>query len=169
MKSREISFYFTNLYGVGGGGGERGNSIPQILWRMELSIGGGGGGKGVIQSHKFYDGWNYLFILGLKINHVSLGGSCASFCTWWRHQMETFSALLSLCAGNSSITGEFPSQRPAARSFEYFFDLSLDKQFRCRWFEAPLHLLWVHCNDDKIIYRLETHAYDGINSSLMQS
>ena len=26
---------------------------------------------------------------------------------WWRHQMETFSALLSLCAGNSPVTGEF--------------------------------------------------------------
>ena len=27
---------------------------------------------------------------------------------WWRHQMETFSALLALCAGNSPVTGEFP-------------------------------------------------------------
>ena len=30
--------------------------------------------------------------------------------TWWRHQMETFSALLAICAGNSPFTGEFPSQ-----------------------------------------------------------
>ena len=29
--------------------------------------------------------------------------------TRWRHQMGTFSALLSLCAGNSPITSEFPS------------------------------------------------------------
>ena len=29
---------------------------------------------------------------------------------WWRHQMETFSALLALWAGNSPVTGEFPSQ-----------------------------------------------------------
>ena len=28
--------------------------------------------------------------------------------TWWHHQMVTFSALLALCAGNSSVTGEFP-------------------------------------------------------------
>ena len=28
--------------------------------------------------------------------------------TWWRHQMETFSALLAICAGNSPVTGEFP-------------------------------------------------------------
>ena len=34
---------------------------------------------------------------------------------WWRHQMEAFSALLALCAGNSPVTGEFPSQRPVTR------------------------------------------------------
>ena len=27
---------------------------------------------------------------------------------WWRHQMETFSALLAPCPGNSPVTGEFP-------------------------------------------------------------
>ena len=27
---------------------------------------------------------------------------------WWRHQMETFSALLAICAGNSPVTGESP-------------------------------------------------------------
>ena len=31
--------------------------------------------------------------------------------------METFSALLAICAGNSPITGDFPAQRPVTRSF----------------------------------------------------
>ena len=31
--------------------------------------------------------------------------------SWWRHQMETFSALLAICAGNSPVTGEFPAQK----------------------------------------------------------
>ena len=44
---------------------------------------------------------------------------------WWRHRMETFSALLALCAGNSPVTGEFPAQRPVTRSFDVFFDLRL--------------------------------------------
>ena len=35
---------------------------------------------------------------------------------WWRHQMETFSALLAICAGNSPVPGEFPSKRPVMRS-----------------------------------------------------
>ena len=37
--------------------------------------------------------------------------------------METFSALLAICAGNSPVAGEFPAQRPVTRSFDIFFDL----------------------------------------------
>ena len=42
--------------------------------------------------------------------------------------METFSALLALCAGNSPVTGEFPTQRPVTRSFDVFYDLRLNKR-----------------------------------------
>ena len=49
-------------------------------------------------------------------------------CSWWRHQMETFYALLALCTGNSLVTGEFPSQRPVTRSFDAFFHLCLNKR-----------------------------------------
>ena len=42
---------------------------------------------------------------------------------WWRHQMETFSALLANCAGNSPVPGEIPAQRPVTRNFDVFFDL----------------------------------------------
>ena len=48
--------------------------------------------------------------------------------TWWRHQMETLSALLAICAGNPPVPGEFPSQRPVTRSFDVFFDLCLNKR-----------------------------------------
>ena len=41
--------------------------------------------------------------------------------------METFSALLAICAGNP-IPGEFPAQRPLTRSFDVFFDLRLNKR-----------------------------------------
>ena len=33
---------------------------------------------------------------------------------WWRHQMETFSALLAICAGNSLVTSEFPTHTKAS-------------------------------------------------------
>ena len=42
--------------------------------------------------------------------------------------METFSALLALFAGNSPVTGEFPSQRPVTRSFDVFLNKRLSKQ-----------------------------------------
>ena len=47
---------------------------------------------------------------------------------WLRHQMETFSVVLAICAGNSPVPGEFPAQRPVTRSFDIFFDLRLNKR-----------------------------------------
>ena len=69
----------------------------------------------------------------------------------WCHQMETFSALLALCARNSPVSGEFPSKRTVMHSFDGFFYLRLNKwlskQLRRRWFEVPSCSLWYHCNE----------------------
>ena len=69
---------------------------------------------------------------------------------WWRHQMETFSALLAICVGTSRASGEFPAQRPVTRSFDVFFDLRLNKWLSKQpWgsrFETPSSPLWRHCN-----------------------
>ena len=43
----------------------------------------------------------------------------------WRHQMETFSALLALCEGNPLATGGFPSERLVTRSFDVFLYVRL--------------------------------------------
>ena len=64
------------------------------------------------------------------------------------YQMETFSALLAFCAGNSSVTGEFPSQRPVTRSFDVFFDLLLKKRH-----------FWVNNREAGDLRRCHTH-YD---------
>ena len=65
-------------------------------------------------------------------------------------QMETFSGLLALCAGNSPATGEFPSQRPVTRSFDVFFHLHLNKSLSkqsCGWWSETLSdPLWRYCN-----------------------
>ena len=70
--------------------------------------------------------------------------------SWWRHQMETFSALLALCAGKSPVPSDFPAQRPVTRSFDVFYDLRpnkrLNKQSRGWWFERPSRPLWRHHN-----------------------
>ena len=70
--------------------------------------------------------------------------------SWWRHEMETFSALLAICAGSSPVPGEFPTQRPVTQSFDVFFDLRPNKQLSKHWlgwwFEMPSCSLWSHCN-----------------------
>ena len=90
--------------------------------------------------------------------------------SWWRHQMETFSALLALCAGNSPVPGEFPSQRPVARSLDVFFDLRvntrLSKQSRRWWFETPSRSLPRRCND-KILFTRATHWVQNLFHSLL--
>ena len=62
--------------------------------------------------------------------------------TWWRHQLETFSALLAICAGNSPV----PAQRPVTWSFDVFFDQRLNRRLRKQswgwWFETLSCPLW---------------------------
>ena len=76
--------------------------------------------------------------------------------SWWPHQMETFSALLAICAGNSPVPGEFPTQRLVTRSFDVFFDLRLNKRFSKQscggWFETLSCPLWRHRNDLKVFH-----------------
>ena len=65
--------------------------------------------------------------------------------------MEIFSALQALCAGNSPVSGEFPTQRPVTQSFDFFFDLRLNKRLSKQswgwWYETPPCSLWRHCNE----------------------
>ena len=68
---------------------------------------------------------SYEYTLDKDINAKYMMSSDTS---WWHHQMETFSALLDLCAGNYPVTCEFPSKRPVSRSFDVFFDLRQKKK-----------------------------------------
>ena len=79
-------------------------------------------------SRTLYTGSNDLCILCHVILLTIRYQSSQHDGSWWRHQMETFSALLAICAGNSPVTGEFPTQRPVTRSFDVFFDLRLNKR-----------------------------------------
>ena len=81
-------------------------------------------------------------------------------CTWWRHQMETMSALLAFCAGNSPVTGQFSVQRPVTRRFDVLFDQRLNKrlskQWSDWWFETPSRPLWRHCNNCNVVRPIQT-------------
>ena len=65
--------------------------------------------------------------------------------------METYSALLAICAGYSPFPGEFYAQRPVTRSFDVFFDLRLNKKLSKQswgwWSETLSRPLWRHRNE----------------------
>ena len=56
-------------------------------------------------------------------------------------RIKVFSALLALREGNPPVTGVFPSQRSATRSFDVFFGLHLNKRF------SIYTSLGHHCNE----------------------
>ena len=83
-------------------------------------------------------------------NGIEVIGRWACRMSWWRHQMEIFSAFLAIYAENSQVTGEFSTQRPVTRSFGVFFDARLNKRLSKQswvwWFETLTRSLWRHCN-----------------------
>ena len=67
-------------------------------------------------------------------------------------KLGTFSALLTICVGNSPVIGEFTAQRPVTQSFDVFIELRLNKRLSKRswgwWFETLSRPLWRHCYDN---------------------
>ena len=91
------------------------------------------------------DTWRLIVKQRLAVTRV-----VSKLSAWWRHQMETFSALLAICAGNSPVPGEFTTQRPVTQRFDVLCDLRLNKWLSKQgwgwWFETLSHPLWRHCN-----------------------
>ena len=95
-------------------------------------------------------------MLGLKSIQISKGSPACIVMTklgsryiWWSHQMETFSALLAPCAGNSPVPVNSPhkGQRHGALMFFHLcLNKLLSKQRWRRWFYTPSRSLWRHCN-----------------------
>ena len=102
---------------------------------------------------------------GLVARNIPVSGPEA----WWRHQIETFSSSLAICAANSPVTGGFPGQRPVTRRFDVFFDLRLNqrlsKQSWGYWFERQSRPLLLHCNE---VSKL-THGRRDFETNLVDS
>ena len=103
--------------------------------------------------------------------------------TWWRHQMETFCALLAICAGNSPV----PTQRPVTRSFGFFicaringwvndhedgdlrhyrghYDVTVMKQWKGSDMHDIFPYVWVFTIWNVIFYCLNSLSYLGLVS-----
>ena len=70
--------------------------------------------------------------------------------SWWRRQMETFSAFLAICAIHR-LSVNSPRKGQWRGALLFFFDLRLNKRLSKQswgwWFETPWNQLWRHCND----------------------
>ena len=93
------------------------------------------------------DHHNHVFGVTHTIYYQLLVLALVYTCAWWRHQIETYSALLALCVGNSPVTGEFPSQRPVTQSFDFFI---------CAWING-----WVNNREAGDLRRNRAH-YDVV-------
>ena len=106
-----------------------------------------------------------IYLKRLIFYHLTCSGRCRTYvhmggrriyvayvrCSYFKYfNASELKECFDLCAGNSPVTGELPTQRPATRSFDVFFELRLNqqlsKQWRRRWFETPSRSLWRHCN-----------------------
>ena len=83
--------------------------------------------------------------------------------SWWRHEMETYSALLALCAGNSPVPVNSPhkGQWRGALIFSLICvrKKRLSKQPWGWWFETPAWSLWRQCNDCRTSRYTETSLH----------
>ena len=84
----------------------------------------------------------------LMWRHCSIHLFCSTtFQSWWRHQMETFSALLAIRAGNSPVTGEFYAFGPVTQSFDVFFDPHLNKRLSKHWWGWSVNCVYSRSYD----------------------
>ena len=83
-------------------------------------------------------------------------GTTICWLQYYGYHMKTSSnrsifRVTGLLCGEFTGPGEFPTQRPVARSFDVFFDLRLNKRLSKQpwgwWCETPSRPLWRQCNE----------------------
>ena len=103
----------------------------------------------MVSSHTLLSKW-LLIHVGIKLKHVSKRGALFFIWLMMASWNGNFCALPAICAGNSPVPGDFPTQGPVRRSFGVFFDLRLNKRLSKQswgwWFETPSRPLWRHRN-----------------------
>ena len=108
--------------------------------------------NGIVETTKLIVAeWRYMAIQKTKYINVRQTTLRHFFLfSWWRHQMETFSALLAICEDihrspvNSPDKGHW---RGASMFFFYLpLDIRLSKQSWGWWFETLSRSLWRHRN-----------------------
>ena len=60
------------------------------------------------------------YVASMTVAHWDLSGILHAY-TWWRHQMELFSALLAVCAVNSPVNSLYKGQWRGALTFSFTY------------------------------------------------
>ena len=73
------------------------------------------------------------------------------------------SVSMALCEGNSSVTGEFPAQRPVTRSFDLRLNKRLSIKFDLRRHRAHydaivIDCLQIHMIGSKTMFKMASHV-----------
>ena len=77
--------------------GSPGNALEMHHWSWRL-----------LELICIWPSWSHLIVVWYLVHHDFM--ESFNQMSWWCHQMETFSALLAICAGNSPVPGEFPNK-----------------------------------------------------------
>ena len=98
--------------------------------------------------------------------------------SWWHHQMETFSALLAICAGNSAVTDEFPSQRPVTWNLMFsliyvwingWVDNRKARDLRCHFAHYDITvMIWNHVILDHVVMAPDCTSKDHLTIMMLQ-
>ena len=137
------------------------SAFPPSLWRHRMMVHGTVGKRSIVS-------WGNGL---MPVNIKALAETMLTYHRWdpvthddvikWKH----FSALLAICAGNSPVPGEFPTQRPVTRSFDVYFDLRpnkrLSKQSWGWWFETLSCSLWRHRNESPYSKSTRSHTHQN--------
>ena len=97
---RLINNRVSNGHGIDGFGQNRHNSSASVIWSSLFAL-----------SHRYIN-------IEKLCDEGHDNSRYLAHRSWWRHQMEDFSALLVACAGNSPVTSKFPSQRASSADFD---------------------------------------------------
>ena len=90
----------------------------------------------------FVNGWLTIDIVSSVTLNTSLQIEAPHSSAWWRHQMETFSALLALCAGNSPVNSPHKGQWRGSSMFSLI----------CAWINV-----WVNSREAAHLRRHRAH------------
>ena len=103
----------------------------------------------------------FVFVVSQRCDGATVAASWTRSASWWRHQMETFSASLALCVGNSPVHRWIPLTKASMWNFHVYFDLCLNKRLskQTRHHRAHYDVIVMMEDNDPYFLQSQYHCY----------